>query len=150
MLEGKSSPVGSQGEGRDAGKAERETANPARFATRVWLQAPDHACAWLRRACLVRAGHLPLWTFASEGRTASKASLRRSIDAAKRPPYYRAPNGPEVNPRGQGPRGYGSAARRVPAFEVRGAGRRDATQVPLREPARPAGRSRAAPGSTSS
>jgi len=24
------------------------------------------------------------------------------------------PNGPEVNPRGQGPRGYGSAARRLP------------------------------------
>jgi len=31
-------------------------------------------------------------------------------------------NGPEVNPRGQGPRGYGSAARRLPAFEVRDAG----------------------------
>jgi len=33
-----------------------------------------------------------------------------------------APNGPEVNPRGQGPRGYGSAARRLPAFEARDAG----------------------------
>jgi len=32
------------------------------------------------------------------------------------------PNGPEVNPRGQGPRGYGSAARRMPAFETRDAG----------------------------
>jgi len=32
------------------------------------------------------------------------------------------PNGPEVNPRGQGPRGYGSAARRLPAFEARDAG----------------------------
>ena len=32
------------------------------------------------------------------------------------------PNGPEVNPRGQGPRGYGSAARRMPAFEARDAG----------------------------
>ena len=32
------------------------------------------------------------------------------------------PNGLEVNPRGQGPRGYGSAARRVPAFEARDAG----------------------------
>jgi len=31
-------------------------------------------------------------------------------------------NGPEVNPRGQGPRGYGSAARRMPAFEGRDAG----------------------------
>ena len=31
-------------------------------------------------------------------------------------------NGPEVNPRGQGPRGYGSAARRMPAFEARDAG----------------------------
>jgi hypothetical protein len=28
----------------------------------------------------------------------------------------------EVNPRGQGPRGYGSAARRMPAFEARDAG----------------------------
>jgi len=62
----------------------------------------------------------------------------------------RPPNGLEVNPRGQGPRGYGSAARRLPAFEVRGAGRRDAAHVPLNEPARPAGRSRAASGSTSS
>jgi len=32
------------------------------------------------------------------------------------------PNGLEVNPRGQGPRGYGSAARRMPAFEARDAG----------------------------
>ena len=32
------------------------------------------------------------------------------------------PNGPEVNPRGQGLRGYGSAARRLPAFEARDAG----------------------------
>jgi len=31
------------------------------------------------------------------------------------------PNGPEVNPRGQGPRGYGGAARRLPAFEARDA-----------------------------
>jgi len=29
--------------------------------------------------------------------------------------------GLEVNPRGQGPRGYGSAARRMPAFEARDA-----------------------------
>ncbi len=32
------------------------------------------------------------------------------------------PNGLEVNPRGRGPRGYGSAARRMPAFETRDAG----------------------------
>jgi len=31
-------------------------------------------------------------------------------------------NGQEVNPRGQGPRGYGKAARRLPAFEARDAG----------------------------
>jgi len=31
-------------------------------------------------------------------------------------------NGLEVNPRGQGLRGYGSAARRMPAFEARDAG----------------------------
>jgi len=32
------------------------------------------------------------------------------------------PNGPEVNPRGQGPRAEAAAARRMPAFEVRDAG----------------------------
>jgi hypothetical protein len=32
------------------------------------------------------------------------------------------PNGLVVTPRGQGPGGYGSAARRLPAFEVRDAG----------------------------
>jgi hypothetical protein len=36
--------------------------------------------------------------------------------------YVGPANGPEVNPRGQGPRGYGSAARRMPAFEERDAG----------------------------
>jgi hypothetical protein len=33
-----------------------------------------------------------------------------------------APNGSDVKLRGQGPRGYGSAARRLPAFEARDAG----------------------------
>jgi len=33
------------------------------------------------------------------------------------------PNGLEVNLRGQGPRGYGSAARGLPAYESRDAGR---------------------------
>jgi hypothetical protein len=33
------------------------------------------------------------------------------------------PNGPEVNPRGQGLRGYGSAAHGLPACESRDAGR---------------------------
>jgi hypothetical protein len=32
------------------------------------------------------------------------------------------PNGQRAKLRGQGPRGYGSAARRMPAFEVRDAG----------------------------
>jgi len=32
------------------------------------------------------------------------------------------PNGPEVNPRGQGPRSEAAAARRMPAFEARDAG----------------------------
>ena len=35
----------------------------------------------------------------------------------------RPPNGLEVHLRGQGPRGYGSAARGLPAFEARDAGR---------------------------
>jgi len=34
----------------------------------------------------------------------------------------RRPNGSDVKLRGQGPRGYGSAARRLPAFEARDAG----------------------------
>jgi len=41
----------------------------------------------------------------------------------EQPPNVRAPNGPEVNPRGQGPRGYGSAAHGLPACESRDAGR---------------------------
>jgi hypothetical protein len=32
------------------------------------------------------------------------------------------PNGVEVNPRGQGPRAEAAAARRLPAYEARGAG----------------------------
>jgi len=37
-------------------------------------------------------------------------------------PAVRPPNGLEVNPRGQGPRAEAVAARRLPAFEARGAG----------------------------
>ena len=74
----------------------------------------------------------------------------QQIDAAERPPFFCPPNGSDAKLRGQGPRAEADAARRLPAFEVRGAGRRDAPQVPLNEPARPAGRSRAAPGATSS
>jgi len=59
-------------------------------------------------------------------------------------------NGLEVNPRGQGLRGYGSAAHGLPACESRDAGRAPPLRFRLHEPARPAGRSRAAPGSTSS
>jgi hypothetical protein len=39
-----------------------------------------------------------------------------------RPPYSRPPNDPDAKLRGQGPRGYGTAARRLPAFEARDAG----------------------------
>ncbi len=56
---------------------------------------------------------------------AAKTSLlcAKTLKNAKRlvEERYR-PNGVEVNPRGQGPRGYGSAARRLPAFEARDAG----------------------------
>jgi len=45
-----------------------------------------------------------------------------------------APNGQEVNPRGQGPRGYGSAARRMPALEARDAG--GVTPLKYRRPSR--------------
>jgi len=47
---------------------------------------------------------------------------RRGGRGKVRPEDRCRPNGPEVNPRGQGPRGYGSAARRMPAFEARDAG----------------------------
>jgi len=42
-------------------------------------------------------------------------SAALNLTAARRPPFAGLPNGPEVNPRGQGPRDYGSAARRLPA-----------------------------------
>jgi|SRR6185369_12202418 len=51
------------------------------------------------------------------------ASCRRLTEQTKRNCSSASPpNGLEVNPRGQGPRGYGSAARRMPAFEARDAG----------------------------
>jgi len=60
------------------------------------------------------------------------------------------PNGLEVNPRGQGPRAEAHAAHGVHACESRDAGRAPPPGFDSNEPARPAGRSRAAPGSTSS
>jgi len=48
--------------------------------------------------------------------------LAASIDAANAASFIGPPNGLEVNPRGRGPRCYGGAARRVPAFEARDAG----------------------------
>ena len=53
------------------------------------------------------------------------------------------PNGVEVNPRGQGLRGYGSAARRLPAFEARDAG--GVTPRKLRETSRLGRRAEAGP-----
>jgi hypothetical protein len=54
------------------------------------------------------------------------ASWNRAEDLAVRTERKRCSarphNGLEVNPRGQGPRGYGSAARRMPACKSRGAG----------------------------
>jgi len=49
-----------------------------------------------------------------EGRARAVENVRRQGSGR--------PNGPEVNPRGQGPRGYGRAARRMPTFEARDAG----------------------------
>jgi len=65
-------------------------------AASTWLWQPTCSC------------HLPLGRINSRRREAASFSGRA--------------NGPEVNPRGQGPRGYGSAARRLPAFEARDAG----------------------------
>jgi len=48
-----------------------------------------------------------------------------------RPPCSRPPNGEGAKLRGQGPRGYGRAARRLPACEARDAGRRDAVTLAL-------------------
>jgi hypothetical protein len=50
------------------------------------------------------------------------AGAHQIVAAARRPPFPGRANGLEVNPRGQGPRRYGSAARRMPAFEARDAG----------------------------
>ena len=55
----------------------------------------------------------------------------------------RRANGLEVNPRGQGPRGYGSAARRMPAFEARDAG--GVTPLKYRRPSRLGRRAGAGP-----
>jgi len=57
---------------------------------------------------------------------------------------------PEVNPRGQGPRAEADAAHGVHACDSRDAGRAPPPGFDSDEPARPADRSRAAPGSTSS
>ena len=55
--------------------------------------------------------------------SARLTSCRRLTEQTKRRGDSASPhNGPEVNPRGRGPRGYGSAARRLPAFEARDAG----------------------------
>jgi hypothetical protein len=60
------------------------------------------------------------------------------------------PNGSEVDPRGQGPCAETDAAHGVHACESRDAGRAPPSGFYSNEPARPADRSRAAPGSTSS
>jgi len=54
--------------------------------------------------------------------TCHNQGLKRSGWGNEQGPLVCPPNGLEVNPRGQGPRGYGSAARRMPAFEARDAG----------------------------
>jgi len=46
-----------------------------------------------------------------------EAVMFSCVDQGRRPP-----NGSDVKLRGQGPRGYGSASRRLPAFEGRDAG----------------------------
>ena len=76
----------------------------------------------------------------------------RSVPEGGRLLYSRfsRPNGSEVNPRGQGPRAEADAAHGVHACESRDAGRAPPPGFDSNEPARPAGRSRAAPGSTSS
>jgi len=47
--------------------------------------------------------------------------VRGAVEASSRV-NVGAPNDPTVKLRGQGPRGYGRAARRLPAFEARDAG----------------------------
>jgi hypothetical protein len=44
------------------------------------------------------------------------------MDAANAASFVDPPNGPRAKLRGQGPRGYGKAARRLPACESRDAG----------------------------
>ena len=72
-----------------------------------------------------------------------RQAFGRQVIARRRRSFIRRPNGVEVNPRGQGPRGYGSAARRVPAFEARDAG--GVTPCKLRRTSRLGRRAEAGP-----
>jgi len=65
------------------------------------------------RVCLVALPPLPPESPVTRaGRAVEKVRVRELC----------RPNGSDVKLRGQGPRGYGRAARRLPAFELRDAG----------------------------
>ena len=93
------------------------------FASRSTAGAHDEGTNYLRPRS-VCGRHLLLWPLSGDERVRAsrhRACSRFGADGAHWS-SARPPNGLEVNPRGQGPHGYGSAARRLPAFEARGAG----------------------------
>jgi hypothetical protein len=68
-----------------------------------------------------RGAAIPQW----RGRGTTRRSVRCRVligNGGKQAACLRPPNGQRAKLRGQGPRRYGSAARRMPAFEARDAG----------------------------
>ena len=104
-----------------------------------WSSRPKEACncaptcadnarwpVWLggKREAAVRLTNDPPAKLHGQGFGADFRSLAfgRQKSSREAPPFIGPPNGLEVHLRGQGLRGYGSAARRLPACEARGAG----------------------------
>jgi len=97
-----------------AGRAERKVVAP--------LLSPCGAARWEASTIAVRATRHKTTTTRSAFHPRRNGFRGVWAEETCRRQKCGRPNGLEVNPRGQGPRGYGSAARRVPAFEARDAG----------------------------
>ena len=80
--------------------------------------------ALVKRAEALRQRSCFVCRCAAEARKCEGSTCRsRTVRTVRVADSARPPNGLEVNPRGQGPRGYGSAAHGLPACESRDAGR---------------------------
>ena len=82
-------------------------------------EARAHCLRPANHGCRREAASLPL----SPSGSPETSEQTRVGGGNARPTECCPPNGLEVNPRGQGPRGYGSAAHGLPACESRDAGR---------------------------